>query len=870
MNIPECILVDARNIEHYLPLIQFELATAGLIGLDIETEDSRRHNGLNILMKTDEDGYKGGNTKLLFDTERSTITGFSIYADKSERAYYINLAHADVENRIPWETARQIVEAKPEAAYFICHNAPFELTMFRKCLKLRIEKVICTMQLAVTAFNDDTYDRNEFLKPGLGEIVKLFPKVNKVFATFTGNSQHDMDNEQSEMFFKVVAKESKAAHSWIGYMKTLTFGYGLKQLSKKFLNYTQTTFEEVLNGKAHMGQLTGEEVAAYGCDDAWVCVRLFHKLLEYISATNPKVIPTFFAQENPMVHIYSNVWAEGVRIDIKQVKRRQLMARVAYAKVLQELKAEIRKVLPFPSDIHEKLVKYDPTRYGKPGTAEKYRAQVAAWANSPDSDDAFTQIYQAKNPIAKQWAQERGMAESKGISINYYQVKRCIILDLCRCSFILNDGKPASDADAIDEMQRRWIKKEAEHEPGRHQAVVRIIELYKNLAKIEQVNKLFLNSYLNLTDPATGKVYPILNSLLTTRRMALASPNLSQLPKYDENAFVRSFFLADEDDHVVVSADWASIELVLIGDQSGDPAFAKVFGQLPFGDLHSETAAALQDLTVADFKMRPTAKEERRDLGKVPNFGYWYSGALGQAAKAMNWGSDKMWEATEKYRNRFPVAEAWRVGLIQQTRETGIVHLPDGHTRIRYESTYDWAAQMKAKFSRFGPIVEKFGDIVIRKIQTRSGNQAVNAKIQGSCATLAKRSILRIDKGIKELDLNARFMFPVHDELVYSVHKYDLIPFIKLLRQAMTQGHEDIVTKLKLDVAVAIGFNYLGWDGETNKIGQIELDECSKIPVFEKEKWGTKLDESEYQTVVDYLYKTRDELRAEEKDEVTA
>jgi DNA polymerase I-like protein with 3'-5' exonuclease and polymerase domains len=865
---PNTILVDSRNWASIKDRVRAEISAAGLAGLDIETEDSRRHEGLNRLMQVDDEGHKSSTKKLLFDTNRTTITGFSVYADDSDTAYYINLAHADVENRVPWTLARELLDCKRPEASWVCHNAPFELTMFRKCLGLKLDKVICTMQLAVTAFNDDTYSREDFIKPGLGGIERLMPQIIRAFATFQGNGSNDMDDKQSDLFFKVVAKESKAEHSWIGYMKTMTWTFGLKKLSKRFLGYTQTTFEEVLNGRAHMGQLTGEEVAEYGADDAWVCMHLFHELLAYLAQTNAKAIPTFFSQENPMIHVYSDVWADGVRIDIKQVLARQLVSRKQYARTLAELKAEVRKMLPFPQDVHEKLVKYDPKGYGKEGTAERYRHQVETWAKMADAPNAFEQIYQTKNPLGKQWGAELNRKESKGLSINYYQVKRCILLDLCRCSFQLNDGKPASDADAIDTMEERWKKKGdgGERGPAAYEPVLKIIELYKKLAKIEQVNKLFINSYLNLTDPDTGKVYPTLNSLLNSRRMALATPNLSQLPKYDENAFVRSFFLADEDDHIIISADWASIELVLIGDRSGDPGFAAVFGQLPFGDLHSETAAFLQDLSVLDFKQRPTYKEERRDLGKVPNFGYWYSGALGQAAKAMNWGSEKMWEATDKYRQRFPVAEAWRVGVIQKTRETGIVHLPDGHTRIRYESTYDWAQQMRAKWARHGDIALKFGEQVIKKIQTRSGNQAVNSEIQGTCATLAKRAILRIREKVAQMDLRARFMFPVHDELVFSVHKYDALPFIRILRQAMCEGHEDIVTRLKLDCAVAVGFNYLGWDAETNPTGQIELDECSKLPIFGKEKWGTKLDESDYTAVIDYLYA----VRAKKEEEVTA
>lgn len=847
------ILIDNRNFDQWIDRIVAEVSNAGLVGLDIETHDANRHEGFNRIMKVDDDGFKGGNTKLLFDTNRSVITGFSIYCDESDTAYYVNLAHADIENRLPWVQARKILDCKKSSSYWLCHNAVYEMTLLRKCLGYHLGNYVCTMQLAVSAWNEDTYSKDDLALPGLGEIPSLFPKVNRLFSTFTGNNPRDMDNEQAEVFNKVVAKESKAAHSWIGYMKTITWSFGLKKLSKKYLNYDQQTFEEVLGGNAHMGQLTGEQVAKYGADDAWVCVKLFHKILQYIAATNPNVLTTFFSTENPMIEVYSEAWGDGVRIDIEQVKARLLILRRQYARTLADLKAQVVKMLPFPDDIHEKLVKYDPKGYGKEGTAEKYRRQVTAWATSANADNAFAQGYQVKNPISKQWAEELGIVESKGMSINYYQVKRCILLDLCRCSFQLQQGKPASDADAIDTMEERW--KKAEGDP----TVLEIIRLYKQLAKHEQVSKLFINKYLNLTDPETGRVYPILNSLLNSRRMALAEPNLSQLPKYDGNAFVRSFFLADDDDSVVVSADWSGIELVLIGEESGDPTFAKVFGQIPHGDLHSETAAFLKNITVPELKKLEDYKDLRRDWGKVPNFGYWYSGALGQAAKLAGWSADVMWEKTDAYRQRFPVGEAWRVKTIQDARDTGIVHLPDGHTRIRFESTMEFQRIMQQKFNQYGPAVAKFGEMVIKKIQARSGNQAVNSKIQGTCATLAKRSILRIRAAVKEAGLRVRFLFPVHDELVFSVHKDDVTKFIPILRRCMCE-HDDIVKKMKLDVAVAIGFNYLGW-GKDNLVGQIELDECSKLPIFGEELWGKKLAPEQYPEVLKYLYDVRDKQR---------
>lgn len=872
MKIPQPVLVDARTWPHLKDILINEMRQAELVGVDIETHDNDRHEGLNRLMKVDSDGYKGGNTKLLFDTNRTIVTGFSLYADGSDYAYYVNLAHADVHNRIEWAEARQLLDAIPSKATKVAHNAPYELTMLRKSLGYELgNNVVCTMQLAVSCFNDDTYPIDEFFAPGLGEIPRLFPAINREFYSYA--PRDSLTNEQEELLSKVIAKESDAAHSYNGYIKTLSYGYGLKGLTKKLLGYEQKTFDETLRGKAHMGQLTGEEVVAYGCDDAWCAVALYHKLIEMLLKTNPAVVPVFFSQENPMIHVYSQVWGTGVRIDTAQVKARQGIERSKVAATLRTMKASVKALLPFPEEVHDKLLKYDQKLYGK--SAAKYRGQVAAWANLPDSADDYTQLYQVKSALSKQWAEEKGKPEPKtAMSINYYQVMRCVLYDLCRCSFQLADGKIQSDAEARRIMRERlikraeeariavWDKDQKRHLRGhcedevwsRFYHTLTVLDCYKQLAESEQVIKLFINAYLDLTDPDTGRVYPSLSSRLNTRRMALATPNLSQLPKFGGTAYVRSFFLADEEDHVVLSMDWSSVELVLIGDQSGDPEFALVFGQRPFGDLHSQTAAALLDMEVHVFKALPDAKQKRTDIGKPANFGYWYSGGLGTVAKELNLTSEEMWEFVDRYRQKFAVAEEWRLGTIQRAREDGLVTLPDHHQRIRFESTPVWAEAMRQKFSAYGEVIAKFGELVIRKIQTRSGNQGVNAKIQGSCGTLAKRSILKVNNEVIPREkFRSRFMFPVHDELVFSVHRGDVWRFKQALWEVMVD-HPDIVTRLKLDASCAIGLNYQAWDPVTNPKGQIELDELSKLPFIPKERWGQKATEEDVEMILDYLF----------------
>ncbi len=857
MNIPTSVLVDSRNWVELKDEILQKVSEAKFLGFDIETCDPDRHEGLNRFMSVNEDGKKASNKSLVFDVRRTIVTGFSIYCRGDDKAYYVNLNHADEENRIDWGQARQILDARSEGCTTVCHNAPFELTMMRGSLKYDLgDKVLCTMQLAVTAFNNDTYDKEEFRRADLKGIKKLFSPqlsptgrcVQDVFADYQPKSK--LTPEQEELVMKVCAKESDSEFSYNGYIKNFSYSFGLKKLVKRFLGYEQTTFAEVLGDKVHMGQLTGEEVCSYGADDAWVCVELLSALVKYITDQgNKNVLNTFTKQEQPMSKVYSDVWLKGIRVNAKAIEEQRNNERKEYADCLKDLKGHIRNLLPFPEEPHEKLLKYD-SWFSKGW--EKYRKQIEDWALSEDCEDAFEQVYQVRSPVSKAWAEGQKLKESKGVNLGHYMPQRTILYDLCQLSYIQAAGKTQSDGDARDKMFERWLKKESEVSEGRFEAVKGVLNSYKRLASIDTTIKLFLTNYLNLIDPETQRMYPTLSSQLDTRRMALSNPNVSQLPKGKISEYVRGFFLADEDDHLVISADWSSIELVIIGEYSQDKEMCRVFGQVPYEDMHTLTAAECMGLTIEQFKNHPDKKNLRRDVGKGSNFGYFYSGGLGTTAGVMGWTSEEMWEKVDRFRRTYPEAEAWRTGTIEEAKRTGVVELPDGHRRYRYESTKEWADCFRNKFKPYGIAGINFANLCIRKIQTRSGNQSVNAKVQGFCATMAKRTILMMNKVIKLRGYRARFMFPVHDELVFSCHKDDAQAFIKDLRKIMVR-HE-FFKSCKANCSIAIGRTYQPWNLERAPFGQIELDEANKgLPFLSKDRWEQKLTEEEISEVIRYL-----------------
>lgn len=864
------VLIDARNIDQWEDALIKMMQIPKPTGIDLETHNEEAHAGILE--------YKS----LVFDVNRTIITGLSLYKDEEKAAFYFNLNQADVENRIPWARMVKILEANDKGLW-IAHNLNFELTMLLSVygFTLPIERSICTMQQAVSAYNQDEYNPELMKTVGVQNMEPVIIQAAQEYAEFGG--RQNMTARQSELLGQIVGKSSKAAFSYNGLVKSVSYGYGLKQAVKSFFGFQMETYEEVLkkaNAK-HMGQLTGEQVLSYGADDSYWAVRLFHRLYEKMLAENPKVIETFLTQENPMIQVYSDVWRHGIRINTENVKAQREVERGNYAKLLVDLKKEIKTLLPFDKDPHDGMMKDDAKGYAK--SYQKYRDRIVAWANT--SDVALTNYAickQVSGSVSEAWCSEKG--EGKGdLNFAYYMTQRVIMYDLFRQKAIKYKGKIQSDGDARGKIIERLAKDTAQY---------RVMNILNEMVGIEQRMKLYLNPYLLLIDPETNKIYPQLSSQLNTRRMATSFPNPMQLSKRGESTYIRGFYLPDEDDYVIVSLDWSSFELVIIGELSGDPEFASVFGQLPFGDLHTGAAVDCLRVTIPELTLdifnnlskmtvdeinainpkilidtsgkpmspQKAKKDWRVKVGKGANFNYWYSGALSTVGDTLGWSPDTMWKATEAYRERFAVAEAWRIRMIQELQMNGYLTLPDGHRRVRWEATPEFNNFMTGQFKQREQLlnlghtgISTFGNLITKSLQSRANNQGINALVQGTNAFVAKRSIMRINAGIVERMLRARFMMPIHDELVFSVHREDVVKFIELAKFVM-RNHQDIFKTLKLDCTASVGRTFEPWDPKKAPLGQIELDELqADILDF---KQGDRLDNDGIERIVnEYLFK---------------
>lgn len=891
MNISEAPtkLVDARNIDALEAEILEAMAPASLIGLDIETHDKDRHEGLNRIMKVDEDGRKSKAKKLVFDTRRTTLCGLSIWPLGSLYSYYFNLGHADVHNRIPFERVQRILSARKVGAYWVIHNAAFENVMLKTTVGYTVEDYVCSMQLAVSHHGPDEYRIEDLVRAEFPEMINLFKKAQKVFIDWDGKSE--MTPAQADILSSLTSKDSDAPHSYPGAIDTISPGYGLKRLVYNLFGHKMATFEDTLGDAVTMGDLTGEQVSAYGGGDAFWCTQVFMHLVNDIRDTRPLLWKTFREQEMPCVQLFADMQRTGWKIDINAIHKRKITEREELATALRELRKQVRTFLPFPPTPHEGLTKHDATSYGKRGG--KNRTKIEAWANKKDSSNALIEIERTSGSMIK----SIGVTPpADAVNFTYWEIVRVLIYDLLREKVMLSHGKVQSDSDHRGAMRAKLMKRMVQggEDTTRHMAVLEQLSI---ISQKEQGNKLYIQPHLDLTDPETGKVYPITSSKLATRRMSMESPSGQHLAKHTPLVWIRSYYNPDEefgDDEVLVSSDWSSIELVGVAERSKGRAMKEIFGTLPYKDMHTATAADILGVMIPEMtqelfgklgkmtaeeidainplilrqtsgvKMEPGAAKKywRTECGKVANFNYWYSGFLSSIGENLGWSMEQTQEATERYRARFPDEEQWRVSVIENTRRLGYVELPDYHRRYRFEATEAWWDIMMTKI---GPTInsrgmENFAKYVLRKIQKRAANQAVNYEIQGLCAALMKRAASKLH-AISKREKFFRIKGLIHDEIVSSV-KLRMVPeYARIARDCMTKGHEELFPTLPLNCSTSVGISFAPYHPVKFPSGQIELDEAPSVPWLPTEWHGKPLPPEGVTKVLDYLQEQKEKIR---------
>lgn len=325
----------------------------------------------------------------------------------------------------------------------------------------------------------------------------------------------------------------------------------------------------------------------------------------------------------------------------------------------------------------------------------------------------------------------------------------------------------------------------------------RILGLIQTMKKCGTRKKMFYKPYTSLRHWKDSKIHGQMGQSRTvTRRFAPSEPNLAQLPKKGEGVKFRECFLPHHKDAVMCSIDFSGQELRQGAAQSGDANMLACYVGDHLKDMHSMTAAGamakkwgktvLADLMARfgqdgddeytlflrlrkckeDEKVAKMADDLRKNAKNV-NFGAQYDAQAPKLAETLIIPVVDAEAFLQAKYAMFPQFEKWKERVKQGAQECGYVTTPLGARRHLRESLLsdEWGVADKAL--RQGP----------------------NFKIQGASAEQTKLAMARLWKSGILFSLDMVFFAPIHDELVFSVHRNHAVEALKTVNWCMTQPY---------------------------------------------------------------------------------
>jgi DNA polymerase-1 len=292
----------------------------------------------------------------------------------------------------------------------------------------------------------------------------------------------------------------------------------------------------------------------------------------------------------------------------------------------------------------------------------------------------------------------------------------------------------------------------------RHRTLAKLKSTYVDTLASQADKKSRLHTNFVQTGTATG-------------RLSSRDPNLQNIPIRDEEGRrIRSAFIARQG-HLLISADYSQIELVVLAHLSGDKGLCSAFTEGK--DVHVRTAALIFGLNEKD------VLPEQRRMAKTINFGVMYGMSAFRLANELRISRTEAAAFIQAYFNTYSGVRRYIEELIARTEKTGYVSTILG--RRRY---------IPAINSR-------------NKTEKASAERiAVNTPIQGSAADIVKTAMLNLDRALVAEKSKARLLLQVHDELILEAPDSDAAAAASLVKREMEKA---AALSLPLRVSVETG-----------------------------------------------------------------
>jgi DNA polymerase-1 len=298
--------------------------------------------------------------------------------------------------------------------------------------------------------------------------------------------------------------------------------------------------------------------------------------------------------------------------------------------------------------------------------------------------------------------------------------------------------------------------------------IIEKIGYYRQLTKLHST---YIEGLKNVIGE-DGKIHSNLNQTVTTTgRLSSTEPNLQNIPiKYEMGRAIRRVFEPDNEESVILSADYSQIELRVLAHIADDENLISAFKN--HSDIHTKTASEVFKVPLDE------VTSIMRSRAKAVNFGIVYGISDFSLAKDLKIPKSEAKMYMDNYFERYPNVKKYMHDIIAQAKEKGYVDTVLNRRR--------YIPEIKAS----NKIVQSLGERL-----------AMNAPIQGSAADVIKIAMVKVyDRLIKE-KLKSSLILQVHDELILNVYK-DEIDIIKNLVKEEMEKVLELSVPLEVDINI--------------------------------------------------------------------
>ncbi len=304
--------------------------------------------------------------------------------------------------------------------------------------------------------------------------------------------------------------------------------------------------------------------------------------------------------------------------------------------------------------------------------------------------------------------------------------------------------------------------------------IVRYILEWRQLVKLKST---YVDALPNQVDAKTGRVHTdYMQTVAATGRLSSNNPNLQNIPiRTERGRQIRKAFIARDENHTLLAADYSQIELRIIAALSGETTMIEAFKNGE--DIHKSTASKVFNVALED------VTKEQRSNAKTVNFGIIYGVSAFGLSNQTDLTRSESADLIEAYYKTYPKLKAYMANQVDFARDNGYVETVLG--RRRY-----------------------LKDITSANAMVRGGAErnAVNAPIQGSAADIIKIAMINIYKKLESENWKSKMLLQVHDELVFDVHNSELDNIQTMIKYEMENA---FTMDVPLTVDLGLGKDWL-------------------------------------------------------------